>query len=187
MINCGLEIEFSSNNFAELFKALLNNPSIPVSIVGELTKTFSNISIKPEATVNGFEIVFPPTTTEEELESICGLIQPYAIFIENCAMHVHIPISEEKQLPQIYDYYARHESGIIQEAQEQDLYVDLNVSNLSDTPTRKKNLNVYYAYRKHKTVEHRIYKATFDYTQIMWAINQTKQIIADALAEEEVL
>ena len=45
---------------------------------------------------------------------------------------------------------------------------------------RRKNMNINLSNMKHGTVEHRIYKATFNYNDIMFAVNQTLNIIENS-------
>lgn len=186
MINCGLEIEFKCDDCMELIDLLKQN-NISIKIIGNPRNTsVSDIVLKPEVTVRGFELNFPPTTDELTLRTICNLFKDKTVFNKRCALHVHIPVENISDVDKIYNYYAEHETEIINTAKEAKLYVNLNrsINKTFDKENKFINMNCYKAFKSHHTVEHRIYKATFNFDEICWCIHQTQEIITNALKEE---
>ena len=169
----GIEIEFISKNYYKLFEVLKK-----YDCVITFDTKYSNkkeLILKPEATVRGCELNIPPGFNE--LENLCKDLQPLATFNERCAMHIHVS-SKKLDLEKLKTYYINNEAEIISEAG--NLYTNLNFSNSMKVAVRKKNMNIDLANMKHGTVEHRIYKSSFDYIDIMFAVTQTLQIIEES-------
>ena len=185
-LEIGIEIEFISNDYMYLFEKLKEN-NINFIITGNHKYSdCENLIIKPEPSVRGFELNIPPTMTFEELENICNIFNGHTDFTSNSALHIHIPINDKYDCDKIYNYYYKNENTIINDANNKGVYVDLNksISTPSMVPIKMLNMNVYKSFETHNTVEHRIYKATFNYEDICWIINQTKEIIENALSDE---
>lgn len=183
MLNCGIEIEFLSGDYRGLLLALVEQ-DIEFFLTGNNRETSTeHLIIKPDLSTRGFEFNIPPNYTEEQLQLLCTTIGNYAYTSDLCAMHIHIPVTQN-DLSLIEEYYIAHQVDIIQAAKDQNLYVNMNRNNVeNDTlQLRRTNMNTVKAFRAHGTVEHRIYKSTFDYNKIMWAVNQTKEIINEALS-----
>lgn len=183
-ILCGLEIEFMSDNCASLIKETLDNN---INIIVSSDSKFSNekdIILKPEYSTRGFELNIPPETTYEQLLKICNIFSKYSYFSNKCSLHIHLGISNnitDKDLYDINDKYICKQTEIINEANEKCLYANLNNFNIENliTFTSKYNLNIFNSYKNHNTIEHRIYKGTFNYEDIVWCINQTKSILEE--------
>ena len=186
MITQGIEIEFLSSDYTDIFTALVSN-NIDFKISGNPKESdTTKIIIKPELSVKGFEINIPPNTSEQTLSTICSIFSTRTTFSEKCAMHIHTHVEDITDVGAIFNYYKLHERSIINAAKAADVYVNLNDSNNSQYGVESTfvNMNCYKAFEKHHTVEHRIYKATFDYNKILWALNQTQNIISSALQDE---
>lgn len=184
-LNLSIELEFTSENYNYLFDKLKEN-NIDYTFTGDSRiSRLDKIVIKPEASVRGLELNIPYTETFETLRKICDIFDNHVILTNNCCLHLHYPIANIEDCDKIYNYYCANEQSIIAAAQEQNMYVNLNKPTATPTinPIRYLNMNVYKAYEMHGTVEHRIYKATFNYNKLVWAINQTKQIISNALSQ----
>ena len=131
--------------------------------------------LKPEGIVKGCELNIPPGFIY--LEELSESFSQYVHFNERCTMHIHVD-SEGIDLEKLNTYYINNESSIISSAGYR--YAKLNTSNSKKFVCRRKNMNIVLSNIKHATVEHRIYKATFNYDDIMFAVNQTLQIIEDS-------
>ena len=184
----GLEIEFLSEDLSNVIHALENNGITAVVNMYNKYSDINNHIIKYEPSIKGCEITISPYKINE-LQTICSALQNITTFVDNCALHIHISdeaITQES-LDTIFNYYKRHEEEIIQNCIDNEMYVNLNSSvkrtnYYGDFIPRKLNMNIYRAFKDHGTIEHRIYKATFDYNKIIWCINQTKDIIQAALS-----
>ena len=173
-IKVGIEIEFLLSDYYKLFKLLIENNIYFKFCPQQFQGSTEEICIKPEFTVRGgIEITLPPTCTFQQLQLICNICKN-ATFTEKCAMHIHFVPKYESE--SYYKYYCKNEQDIINAAKAQGLYLNLNKSVVDASTARNSNLNIYRSMERHGTIEHRIYKATFDYDKILWAINQTKQI-----------
>jgi len=170
----GLEIEFQADlrNIFDTFK------SIPFLFVNEIHNKedyLDKVVFKPEPTVNGYELNI--CSNNVYLRQVLDGLKRIATITDKCALHIHIPIQDiNYSLIDIYNKYAELEDTIIKEAQDNNMYLDLNESITSKSNTRKKNLNL-LSLKHHHTIEHRIYKATFDLNKIKYAINQTTSIL----------
>lgn len=173
----GIEIEFSCKDIFQFLKELdpnifyiftansakKNLPLIPYQII-----------IKPECTVeNGWELNIPPGYPE-----ILRVLEAFrkndlVSFTEKCALHVHVDIDELlSPMEEVIENYKINEEKYIQEAIDKGMYLNLNTSITDTKDTRKKNLNI-KAIERHHTLEHRIYKATFNYSEYRWCIKHT--------------
>lgn len=176
----GIEIEFISNDYLNIFTILKENN---INFIFSPYCKYSDkehIILKPESTVKGMELNISPNNLNQ-LKKICNLLKPNTYFNNKCALHIHIS-DDSINLDKVYDYYINNESNIIEECKKKNLYLNLNKSLNYFSKSqlqyiRKTNINIYNSYNIHKTIEHRIYKATFDYDSIMWCINQTIKII----------
>jgi hypothetical protein len=84
-------------------------------------------------------------------------------------MHIHISFLEmtEEQIDKIFNYYIINQDSILKEAMNNELYVNLNrYLTVQNRSQRHTNLNTVAAFKKHKTIEHRIYKSTIDLDKI---------------------
>lgn len=173
MSKYGIEIEFVSNNYYKVLE-ILNSFGCIVTFDGRYGNS-NELILKPEATVKGCELNIPPNFNR--LEELCEALKPYVQFTERCAMHIHVD-SEGIDLDKLNNYYIEHENQIISRAGNR--YVDLNYSNSKVLTCRRKNMNIALSNMKHGTVEHRIYKATFNYNDVMFAVEQTLSIIEES-------
>lgn len=173
MQNYGIEIEFLSYNYYEIFD-ILKKYNCVISFDSKYSNN-NELILKPESTVKGCELNIPPGF--KYLKNLCEDLQPLATFNERCAMHIHVD-SKTLNLEKLNEYYINNEDKIITEAD--NLYLNLNYSNSMKVIVRRKNMNINLANMKHGTVEHRIYKATFNYNDIMFAVNQTLNIIENS-------
>lgn len=138
---------------------------------------------------NGLELNFPSSYSFEEISSVLQLVQSLgATFNKKCALHIHVswPDITEQAVAKVREYYIANQNAIIEETKQQALYVNLNLK-VDGTNYKKRctNLNSFAAFLKYGTVEHRIYKSTIDTTKLLFAINQTKTIIENALKDEK--
>ena len=185
----GIEIEFCIkddelllllNDFKETYKNSF------VFSLEHTTSSLDKIIIKTEPTVKGgLEINIPPNFTND-LENICSLINKYNVYYtNNCALHIHIDATNIN-LNRLINYYSNNEQDILNYAIEQELtdkyHIALNRSINEDRIQNCKfiHMNIYHAFINHRTVEHRIYKATTDYNKIKQCIDQTINIIKQA-------
>lgn len=154
----------------------------------------TRLVVKPDKSVgllDGWELNFPPTYTWEEIEFVLKLLKECnPVFPEKAALHIHVDAYSLSQLniDQVHTYYYNNQASILEEAKAVNMYVDLNEP-LPKTPeeitTRKTNLNIKYAVRRHNTIEHRIYKSTLDINEIKWCVNHTLSIFNKALSDIE--
>lgn len=181
----GLEIEFLIDK-QKLFQALKDNNIEYVYSDKMKTEKHNVIVLKPEKTLkheNGIEINFPPSEDFTLIKTVLTILNTLDVsFNERCALHVHVGINNEDELEKIKYYYIQHQDEIINLAK--DLYINLNKPVLNnDTILNGKfrNMNLYYAFKTHQTVEHRIYKATINFEEVKFCIEQTLNIISAAL------
>ena len=191
----GIEIEFNMTNedLAE-FMTDLYLEDIDYEFYDELKAHYrhtsvSELVIKPERSISGWEVNIPPNMIGR-LEAILGLLNKHnPTFHEKAALHIHVDTYylSRFNIDCLHNYYFAHQDEIIKFAEEHDLYLDLNapvLENMKDEK-RKTRLNIRHAMAKHKTVEHRIYKATTDYNKVLIAISQTLNIIKEGVNENE--
>lgn len=168
----GIEIEFVSDNYTNIIDILKK-----YNCVIRFDCKYSNsteLILKPEGTVRGCELNIPPDFNR--LEELCEELKSLVSFTERCAMHIHVD-SRGLNLDKLNTYYINNEASIISQAGNK--YVDLNFSNTKGIG-RKRNMNIFVSSTMHNTVEHRIYKSTFNYNDIVFAINQTLNIIEES-------
>lgn len=188
----GLEIEFYTDKIALFNK--LDELGIPYKYIprpGKLVLT-DKLLFKNECTLrndNGIEVNFPPVNNFEEIQDyILGIASiPYS-FDERCALHVHYDFSDHSSddLDKIHNYYSTHQDEIKSAAKEKGVYVNLNRDLVYGEYRRKGrlfNINLYRSFDKHRTIEHRIYKSTFNLDKIRFCVEQTRDIIEKALSE----
>lgn len=183
-LDIGIEIEFIPLDYFIFFKTLIDKNIIFVFSPQQNTPGVREfLLIKPEVTVlGGIEINIPPTYTYEELYKLCEVLKESGYTItDKCALHIHF--KPRFELSAYAQYYLARQEIILSEAKEKGLYAALNdpltAESYDDTNRRNRrafNLNIHRAYTAHGTIEHRIYKSTLDYNEIIWCINQTKKI-----------
>ena len=154
----------------------------------------TRLVVKPDKSVgllDGWELNFPPSYTWEDIEFILELLKECnPTFPEKAALHIHVDVYSLSQLniDQVHSYYYNNQNLIIDEAKAVNMYVNLNEP-LPKTPeevtTRKTNLNIKHAVRRHNTIEHRIYKSTMDINEIKWCVDHTLSIFNRALSDIE--
>ena len=183
----GAELEFNCDNIDNLLKTFKEN-NIDYEWVDVRTPANEKLTLKTEKSVDGYEICFPPSYDKTEL--ILSLMESQCYFTERCTLHIHVSNYNKintNSLETIYNYYRENEGYIIQEIADKDLFLNLNFwsreinNNIDKYNIRKQNLNIFGAYRLHRTIEHRVYKATFNYEDFIWCINNTLNIIKTAL------
>ena len=149
--------------------------------------------IKPDRSVgeyDGWELNFPPTYTFEDIKRILIILQKCnPTFPEKAALHIHVDtyLLSHYNIDQIHKYYYTHQEQIIEEAKIANMYINLNEplpESLEEVKTRKTNLNIAHAMRRHNTIEHRIYKSTLNIEDIKWCVDHTLNIIYKALETE---
>lgn len=184
----GLEIEFITDK-EKLFKTLQDNNIEFIYFDKMKTPTQDIIVLKKENTlkdINGVEINFPPSEDFTLIEKVLKILNTLDItFNEKCALHVHIDFSNHTidDLFKVKKYYLAHQEEIIDEAINNNVYVNLNKFLIDDDNLGGKfrNINLLYAFIYHKTVEHRIYKAILDFEKVKFCVEQTSNIVRDAL------
>ena len=183
----GLEIEFIANKQL-LFQAFKTNNIEYVYYDKMKTEKHDIIVLKPEKTLkheNGIEINFPPSDDFMLIKQVLHILNSLDIsFNEHCALHVHVGISNEDELEQLKSFYIKHQDEIISEAMNHDVYINLNKPVLETdnlVSGKFRNMNLYYSFKTHQTVEHRIYKATINFDEVKFCIEQTLNIISAAL------
>lgn len=149
--------------------------------------------VKPDRSVgeyDGWELNFPPTYTWEDIERILKILESCSpIFPEKAALHIHVDtyLLSRYNIEQIHKYYYTNQENILDEAKAANMYIDLNEplpADLEEVTTRKTNLNIKNAMRRHNTIEHRIYKSTMKVEEIRWCVDHTLSIIYKALETE---
>ena len=169
----GIEIELIANK--QLFMEQLKAQKIDyLEVKPPLKNNSAQLVIKPETTLKdplGFEINFPPSYTFEDIEKVLNILNRFDIkFNDRCAMHIHISFHDInlELIKKIYNYYLEVQSSILADARKADLYAGLNeFSNKTNQKIRRNNLNTISAFKRHKTIEHRIYKSTIDFDKII--------------------
>lgn len=188
MLNVGIEIEFTTPDIAE-FLGKLYDANIDFKFFDKLDRHKRQSSkevlvIKPDESLgrNGWEINIPPNLYGFEIKMILDILKSCNIELtDKCALHVHIDTYylSKFNLDNIYKYYVNSQRGLIEDSKTRGLYLDLN-NELPESPkdvrSRKTNLN-FRAITKHGTLEHRIYKSTLNFDEVMWCVNQTINII----------
>lgn len=181
----GLEIKFITNKQL-LFQALKNNNIEYVYYDKMKTEKHDIIVLKPEKTLkdnNGIEINFPPSKDLRLIENVLNILNTLNIqFNERCALHVHVGIDNEDELEKIKYYYIQHQDEIINQAK--DVYINLNkpvLENDSILSGKFRNMNLYRAFKYHQTIEHRIYKASINFDEVKFCVEQTLNIVREAL------
>jgi len=201
----GVEIEFSCKEIYNLYLAL-NKAGIKYVISNKAHEAdYENIVIKPEISVkHGYEINFPPAYSR--ISDVLSIISQYVKITKNCALHVHIsdPRLHIDILPTFTEKYKQYELTNIALLKEHNLYhiyssIDLtadelksieqeslvtnynNIESLFDR--RRLTLNVFKAFKRHRTVEFRLYKSTLDYTELMFCVNNAIEIVNNCLAD----
>lgn len=170
----GIEIEFFSNlNLIQILNLFNKNHIYYLYTNFPYFSSEQYIVIKPDETIpGGYELNIPPTY--KKIQTLCEILEPVSYFTDRCALHIHydktnIDINSTKLM------YALYEQEIVQDAKDHDVYVNLNKSILDENSKQKyRNLRLF---TRHNTIEHRIYKATFDYDLIQWCIHQLDKII----------
>lgn len=178
MNKVGIEIEFIPYDYYKLID-ILKSYNCVISFDARYTNS-EELILKPECTVKGCELNIPPNF--DKLKELCKDLQPLVHFNDRCAMHIHVS-SIGIDLNKLNEYYINNEASIIKEADYR--YVDLNFSNAMKGIGRRRNMNIFASDMKHKTIEHRIYKATFNHDDIMFAVEQTLNIIENSQKDKE--
>lgn len=209
--NIGIEIEFALNDIQIFLDKLkinnieyyfMENPranttTTTTNIISRPrrinhTAFINTLVVKPERSLGlleGWELNFPPKYSWENIRKVIKCLQECnPTFPDNAALHVHVDIYTLSQynINQIHRFYYLNQSTIIQQAKQNDCYVDLNASvpeKLEEITSRKTNLNIQYSIRRHNTIEHRIYKSTMNIQKIKWCVEHTLNIIQSAITE----
>ena len=149
--------------------------------------------VKPDRSVgeyDGWELNFPPKYTWEDIAKVLDLLKECnPVFPARAALHIHVDsyLLSQFNIDQLHYYYYEHQDEILSEAKKTNMYIDLNEpvpENLEEVTTRKTNLNIKNAMRRHKTIEHRIYRSTMDINEIKWCVDHTLNIIYKSLETE---
>lgn len=208
----GIELEVTTRlSRTEVVNALVESADVKVQEAGNYSATSdSEWSVKYDGSINGWEIVSPPTTETSELKEVCRVLRKElkAKGSPKCGMHIHIDISDLNinQIKNIYNLYFKYEKNAIksimrkhrahnsycQSITREELIRINQLESLSEFnkfsrhSSRYKTLNA-QAFVKFGTLEFRHHHGTTDINEVLTWLEITQKIVETATKTKDLL
>ena len=204
----GVELEVvTSKSRADVVEALLNTGINAVyADYGAVNVNHNAWKVKPDGSINGWEIVSPPLANTEELKTVVHVLRKELKVRCNksTGFHVHHDISDFNinQIKNLYRLYNKYENNaiysIINPSRRSNEYCK-SISMIIDKVERSSNIEQfkhlvfsrYYtlnskSYIKYGTIEFRHHQGTTDINEILAWIEFTHKLVETAANIQEV-